>query len=279
MSLDITNTLNSETLAQETMFMDYESYNLRLGLLYGLGNNWAIKVDIPFIQYSKGFLDSAIVNWHDFFGLPQADRPKVEDNQYRITYTRNNIAIIDLSTPDGGLGDVQIGLGRNIIQTTRSDISLWAAIDLPTGDKNNLTGNDAVDFSAWLSAEHAFNSNWHIDTNLGVLVPGDSQLGALEVESNVLFGHTGVQWRMHPAISLRTQLGGHTAFYKDSHLHLLGSTYNFVFGGTIHVSKCSDFDIAVSEDVKVGATPDVSFLFSWNTKVGDCVNSSRRLNP
>ena len=91
-SLSITNTLNIEKVGSDSIFLDVESYQLNLGLQYGLGKNWAVQMNIPLIHQGGGFLDSAINSWHDLFNLPQADRPNVADNQYRIQRVKNNIS-------------------------------------------------------------------------------------------------------------------------------------------------------------------------------------------
>jgi hypothetical protein len=269
LTLDITNTLNSDSSNTESLLLDFESYNLRYSLLHGLNDNWAIKIDIPIIHYGRGFLDNTIDNWHDFFGLPRANRPYVADDQYRIKYVKNGQTQIDFNTPHSDLGDIQIALGKSIIEQEGSALSLWLATDLPTGEASSLIGNDSSDLSVWLAGEYQLSDDWLVDTNLGILFPGKNQLSSLIIEDQVYFAHAGIEWQLHELIDLRIQLNGHSSFYANSHLKLLGSAYSMVFGGRIHVTDCSDIDLAFSEDVQVGATPDVSFLFTWRSRT-DC---------
>jgi hypothetical protein len=274
LGLDITNTLNLEPAAQEVIFMDFESYHTRLGFLYGIDEDWALKVDVPYIYYGGGFLDSTVDSWHDTFSLPEGNRPDVPNNQFNIIYAQNRSGTpaidININSSGGGLGDIQLAAARKLIKSSNSALSLWSSIDLPSGDADKLRGNDAIDVAVWLAGSYRLNQRWTTDANLGVLHPGENKLETLVVEDNVVFGYTGIEWSPHSLFDLRVQLAGHTAFYENSELRILSSTYNIVFGGTIHVDACSDFDIAVSEDLKEGATPDVSFLFNWKTKTGDC---------
>ena len=271
LGLDITNTLNFETTPQESLTLDFESYHLRLSFLHSLNDSWALLLDIPYVDRGGGFLDGPIDSWHSAFGLPQANRPNVPDGKFQIKYINNGVTEYDLGTSVEGLGDLQIGLGHQLQRDATTAVGLWLVADLPTGDINRLTGNDALDISLLLTGSYRFNKKWSTDANLGVLFPGENQIGAtMTVEDNVVFGYAGLQWEPHPVFDLRIQFGGHTQYYTNSKLLLLGESYNIVFGGTVHVSACSDFDIAVSEDIKVGATPDVSFLFTWKSKVGDC---------
>jgi len=274
LGVDITNSLNFEAASQEVVLMDYESYHLRLGFLYGISDNWALKVDVPYIYYGSGFLDSTVDGWHDTFNLPEGNRPDFFNNQFNIIYAQDRsgtpVADININSSSGGLGDIQLAAARKLIKNSSSALSLWSSVDLPSGNADKLRGNDAIDVAVWLAGSHRLNQRWSTDANLGILRPGEGKLGTLIVEDNVIFGYTGLQWSPHSLFDLRVQLAGHTTFYENSDLRILGSSYNIVFGGTIHVDACSDFDIAVSEDIKEAATPDVSFLFNWKTKTGNC---------
>lgn len=269
LTVDVTNTLNDETNNNETIFMDFESYNLRFAWLYGITDDWALKIDIPLIHYGEGFLDNTIDSWHEFFHLPRANRPNVADNQYQISYIKNGQTLVNLNTASSGLGDIQIALSRNIIQKQDLRLSLWLSADLPTGNQTTLTSNDSIDLSLWLASDYRFNSEWSIDTNVGVLFPGENQISGLAIEDQVLFAYLGFQWKADKTFDLRMQINAHSQFYSDSQLLLLGSAYNMVLGGRIHINKCSDIDLAFSEDIQVGATPDVSFLLSWKSNF-DC---------
>lgn len=266
LSLDIANTLNSESRSNEKLLLDFESHNLRFAWFFAFKDDWAIKVDIPFIHYGAGFLDNSIDSWHDFFGLPRAARPFVTDNQFRIVYERNGLPLIDLEQSKSSLGDIQIALAKSIFQKNDASLSLWLATDLPTGDQASLIGNHSSDVSLWLASDYKFSSDWRVDGNLGMLMPGKDQLASIPVENHVYFANAGIEWQAHSSFNLRIQLNGHSRFYSDSQLKLLGSAYSLVFGGRIHINSCSDLDLAASEDIQVGATPDVSFLFSWRSR-------------
>ena len=265
-TLDVTNTLNAELNSSENLYIDFEAYNLRFAWLYGLNENWALRIELPLIHYGGGFLDNTIDSWHEFFGLPRASRPNVTDNQFRIYYARNGQPLINLNAAHSGIGDIQLALGRNILKNQNSTLSGWVSIDLPTGEQARLTGNDSSDLSLWLAGDHHFNPDWSVDTNIGILFPGEKRIATLPVESQVYFAYAGIQWQAHEVFDLRFQLNGHSRFYSDSQLLLLGSAYSMVLGVRIHTSECSDLDLAFSEDIKVGATPDVSFLLSWNSR-------------
>ncbi len=269
-SLTATNTLNVESNAQEQLYADYESYLLTLELDYGLTNEWALKLIIPLSHRGKGIFDNAIDGWHEAFGLPRADRPKVTDNQFQISYQQNGISAVNLKTTNEGLTDIQLGLGHQLWQNNQSAVSAWLIADLPTGNPDKLNGNDRLDLSIQLSAEQQFAPGWRGFANFGALFPGNSPRLNTNINPYASFATTGLTWQAFADISIQVQLNGHTSLYRDSKLRFLSDTYSIVFGGGIRISPCSQLDIAVSEDLKVGASPDVSLLISWHQSASTC---------
>jgi len=265
--VEITNTLNFEATGQETLLLDYEAYQLNFGFRYGLNKTWALKLDIPLLHRGGGILDNNIDTWHRIFGLPRANRPNVVDDQFQIAYVRNGVTQTNITSSAQGLGDIQLSLGYQIYRDNRSTISTWLITDLPAGDQAKLTGNEKLDVSLLLAAKKQLNSSWALYSNVGSLFPGSDTLVSAAVEQQIWFGHAGVKWAAHESFDIKVQVNGHTRFYKNSGLRALGSSNIFIFGGSIRFG-CSELDIAVSEDTKVEASPDVSFLINWKNR--DC---------
>ncbi|NOQ87476.1 MAG: hypothetical protein GQ550_01000, partial [Gammaproteobacteria bacterium] len=68
----------------------------------------------------------------------------------------------------------------------------------------------------------------------------------------------------------KLQFQGHTSYYDQSQLTILGDTYFLTFGGTITINQCNQLDIAMSEDIKVNASPDASLVISWRSYTSHC---------
>lgn len=269
-SLDISNTLNVESTASESLYADFEAYNLTLGGIYGLSNSWALKLDMPFIYRGGGVFDHAIDEWHKLFSLPRASRPAVEDDQFRLLYANSGVTDIDLTTSQSGIADAQLGLGHSLFQNDRHAISVWASIDLPVGDSSKVTGNEDLDYSFWLAGSSMLGELSMVDTNIGVVLPGDSVLNSLETENLVFFGHAGTHIALSPRFALKLQLAGHSGYYQDTALDFLGSAVIIVFGGSIRTGRCSAIDVGFSEDIKAGASPDIGLLISWKSQFNGC---------
>ncbi len=262
-SLVITNTLNIESNSNEDIYLDYEAYRFNFSYQYGLNKNWNLKLDVPLTHQGGGVFDSAIDDWHEFFGLPRANRPFVEHNQYSIQYTGQSQVMLDLNEASTSLGDIQIAVARSIIESSGMTMSLWASLKLPTGNKDRLSSNGATDFSAWLALNQQLANNWLMNLNVGAVVLGGNSYKNIPLSEHAIYGHVMLGWLAADNINLKLQLQGHTSYYDQSQLMILGNTYFLTFGGTITINQCNQLDIAVSEDIKVSASPDASLLISW----------------
>jgi len=268
-SLAITNTLNIESNSNEDIYLDYEAYRFNLSYQYGFNHHWNLKVDVPLIYQGAGVLDSTIDSWHKFFGFPRGHRPYVENNHYDIQYTYQSQSLLNLDESSTSLGDIQIAIARSIMEDTNTTISLWTGLKLPTGDEARLTSSGAADISAWLALNRQLTNSWVINMNAGAVVLGGSNYRNIPLSEYALYGHLMLGWLASDDISLKMQLQGHTSYYDQSQLKILGDTYFLILGGTITFDRCNQLDIAMSEDINVDASPDASLLISWR-QISSC---------
>jgi hypothetical protein len=262
-SLAITNTLNVESSTNKSIHLDYENYRLNLSYQYGLNENWNIKFDLPVIYQGGGIFDSSINRWHDFFDLPEASRPFVENNLYNINYASQGKTFLSLNDTNLSLGDLQIAAARKLVDNESTAISVWTSLKLPTGNKNKITGSGSADASAWLAINQKLADNWLLNINAGTTILGSNTYKDITLSDYTVYGHVMLGWIVTDSISLKVQLQGHSSYYDDSQLRILGSTHLLTFGGTIKINHCHYFDIAMTEDIKLGASPDASLLLSW----------------
>jgi hypothetical protein len=267
-SLIITNELIIESNSNESIFLDYESYRFNLAYQYGINKNWNIKLDIPIINQSGGFFDSAIDNWHQLWGLPRANRPFVEDNQYHIRYNNNNQDLINLDNGSTTLGDIQVAVARSLMKDNYTTMSLWGSLKLPTGDEDKLSGSGATDLSLWLALNQQLADKWLININSGTVILGQSKYQGIPLSDHVYYGHIMLGWLATEYLDFKIQLQGHTSYYEKSQLRATGSTYFATFGASFKVNQCNQLDIAISEDIKVDASPDASLLINWRNTSG-----------
>lgn len=262
-SLIITNTLNSGSTADEDINLDYEAYRFNLSYQYGLDDDWNIKVDIPVIHQSAGFLDSTIDSWHTFFGLPRGNRPQVANDQYDIHYTYQTQTLIEVDEASTTLGDIQLAVAGSVIKESRTQLSLWAGLKLATGDSDKLSSNGATDLSAWLAWNRQLTASWLLNLNAGAVIPGASNYQGIPLSDHAFYGHIMLGWLATDNINIKVQLQGHTSYYDQSQLTILDDTYFLTFGGSVKINSCQWLDVAFNEDIKVDSSPDASLLLSW----------------
>lgn len=200
--------------------------------------------------------------------MPRANRPFIEHDQYEINYAFQNQALINLDNTSTTLGDLQIAAARSLIENESTAVSLWTSLKLPTGDKNKLSSNDATDISAWLALNQKLTENWFLNINTGGVILGTDNYQNIPLSDYAIYGHIMLGWSPIDLINLKVQLQGHTSYYEQSRLKILGSAYFLSFGGTIKINRCQQLDIAMNEDVKVDASPDASLLITWRNTSG-----------
>ena len=268
--LSITNTLNIENKADESVYLDYEAYRFNFSYQYGLNKNWNVKIDIPIIHQSGGMFDSSIDNWHQAFGLPRGKRPGVKNNQYDVRYGYQSQSLINIDNSSTTLGDIQLAAARSLLKNEGTTISLWGGLKLPTGNKEKLSGSGVTDVSTWLALNQQLASSWLINLNAGAVFLGSNTYKDIPLSDSVLYGHIMLGWLASDSVSLKVQLQGHTSYYKKSDLKILGDTYLLTFGGSIKINQCNQLDIAFSEDINVEASPDASLLINWRSYGSSC---------
>lgn len=263
--MDVANSLNLGFGSNESIYLDFESYYLNVRYIHTFSDRVSLLVDAPFIHRGGGFLDNAIDNWHEVFGLPRANRPQVSNDQFLIQYEQNGINVIRIDSMNAGAGDISLQLGYQLDRSADTELTLWAGLELPSGNSAELTGNDAVDASLTLALQQRSSDDVHLDLNLGMVFPGDDLMMQNPTNSSVLFAYAGGSWRALDWLKLKLQFETHGSYFRSDSLDMLNPATIIVFGGSIIIDKCNELDIGVSEDIKVGASPDVSFLFNWKT--------------
>jgi len=98
-------------LPGENYVFDMELATLDLTLHYKFTEHWGGYLVMSGVNYSGGFLDSSIENFHDAFGFDNNGRPAVRRNDINLIADLNNadIAVFDAPTR-GGLLDPTIGI-------------------------------------------------------------------------------------------------------------------------------------------------------------------------
>ena len=263
LQLEAANSFTRNSKGGESIVIDGESIRSNFQLRLGLSERWQLGLDIPYLSHDGGNLDSFIDEWHDFFGLPDGDRPAYPRDQLSFSYQRGGQSLVDIQRSSDGLGDVSVSAAYQLSNTVDRQWSLQGQLKLPTGDAAQLLGSESTDLALAL---HVTEQGWLavngvvLHGSLGVLwMDGGEVMDELR-EDWVVYGSSTLAWQFTDNTSLKIQLDGHSAFY-DSELKELGSpSAQLILGGAVRLSEHWLLDLAVSEDIAVDTAPDVVFM-------------------
>jgi hypothetical protein len=150
----VSNTLNVESTAHESLFVDGESLALDLAYENAVAPGWRYRVSLPLVHDSGGVLDSVIDTWHELFGFPRGNRPYYPKRQ--IDYVYSGEGKIDLDHPQSSFGDLAADLGWYAIDDAQRTVSLWGGLKAPTGSVADLTSDGAWDGAVWALRRRAW---------------------------------------------------------------------------------------------------------------------------
>ncbi len=261
-SVNISNTINEQSKNNENLFVDIETLNVNFLYDYGFKENWMLRVQLPYVSNSGGFLDSAIDDYHQALGLPEDVRPFFAQDQININVTKNNTTTFSLNSPQSSLGDVSFQVAWQAPQSTQNALSYWLSLKLPTGDASKLTGSGGTDVAAWAAGNYLLTGTRWLYGQFGLLFMSDGDVLKNTQKNWALFGNAGIKFQPWDALALKAQLDFHSAFY-DSDIEFLGDVIQLTFGGSYAINKKHKIDFAIAEDIKNGASPDVNFNISW----------------
>ena len=256
----------SRTL-NESIALDGESYRWTLAARYGLGDRFEAGLDIPYVLYGGGFLDSFIIDWHRFFGLPQGGRDTAAKDRLLFIYNRNGVQKLKMNHADSGIGDISLNMGMKLYDVSgagsHDSLALRTSLKLPSGDSGSLRGSGSTDFTLSLCGSMNGFTEWGtlgVFGSLGGMAMTDGDVLSDQQNNLVGFATAGLGWGVTEWISFKFQLNAHTPFYHGSSLdEVSSSSLMLVSGGALRFPGGYLLDIGVSEDVAVATAPDVAF--------------------
>lgn len=196
--------------------LDMELLRLAFEVRYGITNNFEIGVEIPFLNFSGGVLDSFIQGYHDAFGFPNAGRELVEDNSFSYRVSQNGTTLYDVNKKPFGLSDIILKQKLKFFEETKTlpSLSIKTQFKLPTGSRTEGTGSNQVDFSFSLLAQKNYK-RLHSYTQIGFLaLGGHSDLTPIFRKGGFLFGQA-FEFNLFEHLSLVAQISGNTTLFKN----------------------------------------------------------------
>jgi hypothetical protein len=267
LTFDLANSYSLSSTATESILLDGESYRWTASTRYGLTDRIEVGIEIPWVLYGGGFLDSFIIDWHDTFGMPQGGRDVAPKNRIHYSYSDAGQQKMLMDSSGSGLGDIVLTGGVKLYEekspALHDALALRSTVKLPSGDSDELRGSGAFGGTVSLCGSSNHFTEWGalgLFGSVGGMISAKGDVLKDQQETVAAFGTLGLGWGPAPWISFKVQLNANTPLYKDSSLpELSKSAVMLVTGGALQLPGDYQLDIGVSEDISVATAPDVAF--------------------
>lgn len=236
------------------LIIDMEMLVADLSLVYGVTENFALRLDLPLISMQDGFLDGFLGNYHDLLGVSnydREDRPK-DDYLYRVSKDGKPW----LRGESGGLqmGEAKISTQFSLpsMALAGRDLagSLLLTLKLPTGDADQGLGSGRFDVGVFLPI-HWKGARWSAYVMPGSIWVDDPEtLGAQVSARNSISMLAGAAFRYNDKWRWLAQLNYYTSPFEKTELDELDNgTKELIFGVQRKVSRKFYWEFAFGEDL------------------------------
>lgn len=268
--LQLANHFTGASSSAEALSLDGETRRLTLHWRQGLPGNREWGFELPYVSHNGGFLDMSIEEFHDILGLPQNGRTDLPRNRIDYRYERQGVNLVNLNRAVSGVGDLRLTAGMPVTAKIASDsyTAAWrVSLKLPTGNEADLLGSGSTDLAGWMSAATTRQPDkWNLYGGGGLLLMSEGNVMPAQQRHLVAFGVFGISQQFFPQLTFNAQLDAHSPFYSDSGLRQLGRyAVQGLLGLDWEFAPRKSFVFSISEDMVVGAAPDVAFNLSLTT--------------
>lgn len=261
-SADLSSEFEEQEDGGEFLRLDGETQRWTARYRRGIGTGWEASVEVPLLHVGGGFLDSAIENWHDFFGLPQGGRKQAPQDRLSYRYVRDGVTQLAVEDGGTGLGDVRVGVGRALAD----GLVLRAQLKLPTGEEDLLGGGN-VGGAAWLDWALPLPAGSGFSGFLSGGVSGQEHADALpsRMQNDIIpFGGVGLAVRVFDGVEILAQLEAHAPLFDHTEMDALKRAgLQFVLGTRWCLSDTHCLELSFQEDPVVASSPDFSLRLAF----------------
>lgn len=247
--------------------IDTEIYRVAANLRYGITQNLEASVEIPYIGLTKGYLDSFIENFEEFFGFttPGA-REKSTEYSFKYEVRYEGQYLIRKDSPSSGIGDTTLYLKYKFID---EDLSKWSlpslsarfALKLPTGNEDDLVGSGETDFGIGLLMDKHITEKLAFYGNANfVFIQKPKFFDPWSMKDNIFSWMLALEYHFTDRFSTILQHLGNTTPYPDSGTDPLDNhAADLGLGFTYRFNDNFSGNISCIENLVTDSSPDLSF--------------------
>ena len=257
--LNWSNDANLDASGPAAYTMDAEVIEARLHVEHTFWPKIALRAEFPWRRVSGGSLDSFIENWHEFFGLPNGSRERLPRDELLIEFRDVDGTRLRVDEATSGVGDIPLSVGYQLHASDARSIAAWLTVKAPVGDAGDLTGSGALDVAVSLAALQSVREDWELFGQLNAVWLGEGDLLPGLQEDSVFSAMAGVTWNPWRELDLTVQFEANSRVFDGSGTDFSGDAILMTFGGSYRTRRGWQFDLGISEDIEVGASPDIAF--------------------
>lgn len=270
--------LDGDGMADNFLFdVDTESSRTAINFDVGVTNKIDIGLEATYLIQYGGIFDSIIQKFHNFFGVPNAGRNEVENNQFALNVENKNGIWIDMNKPVSGFGDITLKAKFNLSELLKKSLylSLQPAVKIPVGNSDYLLSSGKFDFALNLLAEKTGN-NYGLYINLGWLhLSKPENLYIFEFTENLFSYVLSYEWIVGEDWSIYIQADGSSSPYKSGYHLLDDNSCTINLGFKYKLNENSLIQFAFSEELFTFAATDVSVILALVFNIGSIPGTGR----
>jgi hypothetical protein len=220
-----------------------------------------VHAELAWRQLNEGSLDSVIDDWHGIFGLPDGSRDQLPVDELLIEYRADGTTQLRVDESSSGIADVPIALGYQLQASETRALATWLTVKAPVGSVEDFTGSGAMDVAVTLAGDYHLGERWQLFGQVDLAWLGEGDLLPELQEDYAWALMTGVTWNAWRGLDLTTQVAANSAVFDSGATDFDGDAVVLTFGGSYRTTGGWQFDLGISEDIDVDASPDVAFNF------------------
>jgi hypothetical protein len=263
---EIASQFTQDTENGHDVVIDVETTTVLLAFEHGFSEQWAASIEIPLISHDGGFLDGLIEDYHDLLGFPDGGRESRPRDDVFVAWLDGSGPRTVFTDAESGLGDVRIAFARSLERSADRATTLRLGIELPTGDVDDLLGNEGVDLSL---SGHVTDTRLlaklglTVHASAGLLAQLDSdELYGDDGEDLAAFGNLTLAWPVSDRWTIKGQLDGHTRLADTPLRQVGGWSVQGTLGASVRLGEGLVLEGGFAEDLRPGSAPDIAFLFA-----------------
>jgi hypothetical protein len=236
------------------LIIDMEMLLADLSLVYGVTENFALRLDLPLISMQDGFLDGFLQNYHDFLGVSNYDREYRPKDDFEYLVTKDGKLWFRGETGGLQVGEAKISTQFSLPSMALAGRDLAGALLLtlkvPTGDTDKGVGSGRFDGGVFLPI-HLKGTRWSTYVMPGSIWVGEPEtLGAHVSARNSVSLLAGAAFEYNDKWRWLAQLNYYCSPFEKTGLDELDNgTVELILGVQRKVSRKLYWEFAFGEDL------------------------------